>query len=118
MELDESGAAIHKNTSPDGSNMEIGQKPTVKKEKLKRSMPSNIDPALAGSDAGSSSGSATPPAGNGPDAEELFLEHMKFLEGLREFIKGKLERGEYDDDETEASDSKIAEKSLYPELKV
>ena len=80
----------------------------------------NIDPALAG-DAASSEGSVTP-TGQGHD--DGWVETLKVLDGLRDLIRWRLEKGAYVDEEGDAGlvealkkeqDEEVA--SLYPVLK-
>ena len=104
---------------------------------------SNIDPALAGSVSGSSTspseGTATPGRETG-EADEAWVENMRILEALRAYVKGVIERQEFeaeaeaegeapssqnettkqeDGDEMEVdSEVKAEEQSLYPKLNV
>ena len=87
------------------------QPPTSYKSKKSNSFKHNIDPALAGTVSSSdSSGSLTPPAtGNGSipaDAEENWVENMRLLEALKALVRGRLERGEWEnDDDVENTDN-------------
>lgn len=82
------------------------KKPNPSKKSRKSLLDDNIDPALAGldgsasvSDADSGSGSATP--GTGDDAQEFWIEQIRFLEGFREYVVGRLEREEYVDEDVD-----------------
>ena len=60
----------------------------------------NIDPALAGGfGASESSDSPTPPAVASGEVDESWVENMRLLETMRAFVKGRLERGEWEDDD-------------------
>ena len=85
----------------------------------------NIDPALAGNTSPSteSSGSETPPA-NG-EADEMWVENMRLLEWLRAFVRGRIERGEWEEEETKEEEgtgegSRVGmgeSEGLYPVLR-
>ena len=101
---------------------------------------SNIDPALAGSVSGSSSspseGTVTP-GHDIAEPDETWVENIRILEQLRAYVKGVIERQEYEDDaegeaasqnETDKPDDgdqmevdkedKPEEESLYPKLEL
>ena len=78
-----------------------------------RSLAKNmIDPALSG-DVQSNTSSPTPPAAT--TADEEWVENMRLLETLRDCVRAKLDRAEYEDDEP--SMEAQLQKSLYPVLK-
>ncbi|MCJ1360155.1 MAG: hypothetical protein MMC33_010158 [Icmadophila ericetorum] len=65
----------------------------------------NIDPALAGPSTASSNDSPASSArlcGSMEGAEDKWVKDMRFLEGIRELIKDKLMRGDYEEDDEEA----------------
>lgn len=75
-----------------------------KQAKNKKGKPSPkdsvIDPALSG-DAGASKSE-----NKEEDREQVWVQNMRLIEWMRDFIKKKLERGDYDEDDAQASDHK------------
>ena len=62
----------------------------------------NIDPALAGAfDPSDGSDSPTPPAVATGEVDETWVENMRLLEALKAFVKGRLERGEWEDEDAD-----------------
>ena len=74
----------------------------------------NIDPALAGitNSNSESAGSPTPPATS--EADERWVENMRLLEWLKAFVRGKLERGEWEE-EGEERDGEVKAKGMGKE---
>ena len=137
--IDENSKSESSENGNDAMDITPASNPSVPyKSRTSVSLKHNIDPALAGS-AGSSDtrGSLTPPAtrtsSTSAEAEENWVENMRLLETLRALVRGRLERGEWDDDDTVENTSAhdndhvmiksedIAgmelSKSLYPVLK-
>jgi hypothetical protein len=92
---------------------------------VKFTLSSNIDPALSGI---SSPGARSESGDSAKDrAEEAWIENIRVIEALRELIKDRLRRKEYDEEENEDTDMsgtavaksspERSSESLYPVLR-
>ena len=82
------------------------QAPTLMGRTLSSKM---IDPALSG-DVPSSSESPTPPSsGLAAEVDQVWVDNLRLLEGLRDFVRAKLEHNDFEDEHPG--------QSLYPELR-
>ena len=114
--------------SSEGSATPPATAPKGKKAKGKASPKSSvIDPALGGE------ATKTPTVGEmskeDVERERDWVQNMRLIEWLREYVKKRLENGEYEDSEeqaeggddvdmAEAEEAKKASENLYPNLKV
>lgn len=114
----------------DDSRTPSPKEPTPRPEGIvKSTLSNNIDPALSGvsspralSEGGDSSADSAKDR-----AEELWIENIRVIEALRELIRDRLKRGEYETSENEDTDMsgtgltkpapERSSESLYPVLR-
>jgi len=112
-------------TSSDDSRTPSPKETTPRPENIvKSTLSSNIDPALSGI---SSPGAQSEGGDSAKDrAEEAWIENIRVIEALRELIKERLRRKEYDEENEDTDMSGTAEarssperssESLYPVLR-
>ncbi|TAQ84230.1 hypothetical protein B7494_g7445 [Chlorociboria aeruginascens] len=107
----------------DGSATPSPKENTPRPEIVKTMISNNIDPALSGV---SSPGANSESDDSARDrAEEAWIENIRVIEALRKLISDRLERKEYEDEDTAMSGIEIkiesdvtkSSKSLYPALR-
>ena len=98
-----SGGNLQRAQPPPAEDMEVDTPaPASSSSKKHKTRDANIDPALAGSPTAastSSDGTATPTT----NANEDWVHHMRLLESLASFVKTRLERHEYEEEDAEGS---------------
>lgn len=112
---------MNDDASSDGSHTPTPKETSPRPDNIvKSTLSSNIDPALSGAISPSSQSEGGDSARD--RAEEAWIENIRIIEAIREFVKQRLNAKDYvkdDDEDEEMSDAKEAPSSegLYPTLR-